>query len=157
MPTLSPGPISSSTMRARHLIPPFMEALESVDPDSASKVREEYQGVFECLNSGNDPEIMDDCNDLVNERLFGLLNDYCPPFHYFGSHEGDGACFGVWFSRESYSDSVADGTVHELHEGEDFPYVMEADQKPLYFARKLRKSIDIHSSITKELLVSIEL
>lgn len=43
-------------------------------------------------------ESEDSCKYLV--QLFECLNDMAPEGYYFGSHMGDGACFGFWESEE---------------------------------------------------------
>ena len=92
---LEPGSYSSGTMRPEDLIPTFMGALESVDKPRAMKLIKEYADVFDYLEEDGE-EVQDDMDFLLNEELFGALNDYCPEGYYFGASEGDGADYGVW-------------------------------------------------------------
>ena len=94
--TLPVGSVSEGTHRPEDLIPRFMRCLESVDPKHAQRLRDEYHEVFAWLADPSKPEPVDEVDWLLNERLFDVLQDYCPADHYFGSHPGDGADFGVW-------------------------------------------------------------
>jgi len=40
----------------------------------------------------------EEASELWNETFFNYFNTICPKRHYFGSHEGDGACIG-WFEN----------------------------------------------------------
>ena len=114
---LEPGSYSHGTMRSEDLIPEFMSMLESVDKDRAEKLIKEYSDVFDYLYE-NVPEEVDmaleeNMGYLVDE-LFDILNDYCPPYCYFGAHEGDGADYGVWISYDSLKEDVANGEVMQV-------------------------------------------
>ena len=45
-------------------------------------------------------ELADHISWLINEDCFNYLNDIAPKKFYFGSQEGDGACFGFWKIEE---------------------------------------------------------
>lgn len=50
---------------------------------------------------------------MVNEDLYYALDEYAPPFCYFGSHEGDGADIGFWISSEALEEAIRDGDTDE--------------------------------------------
>lgn len=143
------GTISHCTMRSRHLIPRFMDALDSVDPEECTVIKDEYKAVFALLEDGGDPEIGDlseECSHLVNERLFDTLNEWVPPFTVFSSHPGDGADFGVWFCEESYKDAVKEGRVLEIAHMDSWPETFEdgVEYVALTFGNEVSALYDLH-------------
>lgn len=121
---LEPGSYSHGTMRSEDLIPEFMSMLESVDKDRAEKLEFEFNGVFDVLNGTieeidgteiDEIKMQEDMGYLVDE-LFDILNEYCPPYCYFGAHEGDGADYGVWISYDSLKEDVHNGEVMQVRD-----------------------------------------
>lgn len=104
--TLPIGSISSGTMRPQDLIPAFLRALHSVDPDTATKIwnNPDYAAVFDWIED-DETEMPEDA-DFLLDALFDNLNLYCPAYCTFGAHEGDGADYGVWPCIETARDSV---------------------------------------------------
>lgn len=94
--TLEPGSVSSGTMRVEDLLPAFVSAI----PDDA--VRATYEAELSTLDfeDGDQQEDM----DYLLDRLFDVLNEYVPEGHYFGSHPGDGADYGVWANEDFDAD-----------------------------------------------------
>ena len=43
------------------------------------------------------------------DNLEEALNEYCPPFIYFGTHPGDGADFGYWPDMDALEDALRYG------------------------------------------------
>ena len=94
------GSVSSGTMRPEDLIPDFMWELRHQAPCKREhrallteiKSRMEADDYYESEESGWDLE-----------SLFDALDDYTPPYFYFGAHPGDGADYGYWLS-ESFED-----------------------------------------------------
>ena len=39
------------------------------------------------------------------------MYDYTPSFTYYGSLEGDGACFGVWIDHDALEEAIHDEEV----------------------------------------------
>lgn len=78
------GTVSHGTMRPEDLIPAFVSWLESQKP-----LRREHRKLLK-ENSGDDDETL--------EELFDALNEYAPPYFYFGAHPGDGSDYGYWLS-----------------------------------------------------------
>jgi hypothetical protein len=104
------GSVSCGTMLEEDLIPRFLYALEGVDPAKAEEVRRDYAEEIE----QNDP-------DFYSE-LFDILQEYCPPYTYFGAHPGDGADFGVWINDDKIEDDLRyEDTVQEMVRGQPMP------------------------------------
>lgn len=95
--TLSIGTISEGTLRPEDLILAYLNALEGLRlakserliVNDARQWHENYRG----MHSDRASEILTDLSDVIDAHV----PDYC----YFGTLEGDGACFGVWPSMES--------------------------------------------------------
>jgi hypothetical protein len=87
-PTLAPGSVSRGTMRVEDLLPAFIDAIP--DPDRRVRFEDELRR-FDFM-AGDQQEEMDDLLDT----LFEVLNEYVPEGHYFGSHPGASADYGVW-------------------------------------------------------------
>lgn len=93
--------ISNATLRTRDLAPDFLSALYALG-DAASRraddLRAEYADIFEEIE-GIDSicgDVYGDDAGWLMEALFDALNEFAPEGTYFGSSEGDGACFGFW-------------------------------------------------------------
>ena len=96
--TLKNEIISSGTHRPQDLIPAFFAVLEQVAPALAHRLEKPPPGA---LDDDEDPFwASDDAYFLLNEDLFNWLQVVAPEGFYFGSHPGDGACFGFWEIEE---------------------------------------------------------
>ena len=97
--------VSTATLRSQDLLPKFLDALRVLAPEAHQQLTMPGAG-FSAVPShaleDEDDEWWDseDCAWLLNEILFDALNEHAPEGHYFGSHEGDGACFGFWKHEE---------------------------------------------------------
>jgi len=137
------GSISHGTLKPEDLIPSFLEALDSLkEAESLSNTPnvERYSRIDDALSDIEQRmkhdtyyEAEDAMFDL-NETLIDLLNEYAPPFAYFGSHEGDGSDFGYWLSTDAIEDAVQDGTLVKVEAGVHWPdfhpdieYVLEVN------------------------------
>jgi len=99
-----PWIVSTDTLKTEHLLVKYWEAAETVavllerpcflDPETLQELR---------LLVGEDSKEKDwDC-DLAQrtlETLTAALEEAAPAGFYFGSQEGDGACFGFWLEQE---------------------------------------------------------
>lgn len=85
--------ISEGTLRNEDLIPRFADELERRAPPlrSYSELIAEARALTD-YNS-------DDANEIIM-ALHYALDDVAPEGMYFGTHEGDGACFGFWGAGE---------------------------------------------------------
>lgn len=98
------GSISSGTMRPEDLIPVFLSTLEDLDPERAKQIREDKENklVFEWLDDTDNDK--PEAADYLLDELFDALNEYAPPYFYFGSHPDDGADYGFWLSEDFEQD-----------------------------------------------------
>jgi hypothetical protein len=94
--TLDIGSVSSGTLLTEDLLDSFSWEVERIaktgDADAAQLLRDisKWQ---DGENEGGD--VNDEGSELVADCI-DLLNEYCPPYCYFGTHPGDGADFGCW-------------------------------------------------------------
>ncbi len=119
------GTISHGTMQPRDLIPAFMHALEDNGAgDVAMRLTNKYQAEYgwpvDFHGLRPDDETLDSrppdaASELISD-LFDALNELAPPFHYFGSHPGDGADYGFWVDHDAIQESI--GFAQRLGESE---------------------------------------
>ena len=100
MATLSIGEVSSGTLRNEDLASSFaweIKMLARKEDHPGNK-----QAMLDLMAELDAIEDFDaeEASELVNEAI-DMLNDYVPSHCYFGTLEGDGACFGVWPDMES--------------------------------------------------------
>lgn len=127
------GSISSGTMREYDLIPSFISTLDDLkeqlsldqsipELDRVKEVARLDALIADIESRMNDDEgetrdedddywTSEDASTDLNETLFQELEQFAPPFCSFGSHEGDGADYGFWWSRESFDEAVKSGEV----------------------------------------------
>ena len=115
------GSISHGTMREEDLIPTFIDELRLLDPDN-----ETLGGILDDIEhrAEEDDYFAADTGVAsydLNETLFEALNEYAPPFCYFGSHPGDGSDYGFWISDESIEEAVCDETIVKIDAGDEWP------------------------------------
>lgn len=97
MKTASFGSVSHGTMRTEDLIPEFAYTLRdlrgALPIDIARAVRKFDAGT---LNQ--------ESQDFLVEALFDGLEEFSPPYGYFGAHAGDGSDYGFWLSESALED-----------------------------------------------------
>ena len=85
--------LSHATLREEDLLPCFMNFLNEVKRDcNIVRKVESYQEEVDNIENFD----TEDVYMLLNEDIFGLLNDIAPAGCYFGASEGDGSLFGFW-------------------------------------------------------------
>jgi hypothetical protein len=103
------GTVSAGTMRNEDLIPAFTDVLDELrDPDNqfhAALVKETNELI---KNDLEDAEMLwsPDVLDWFRAKLSDALNEYAPPYSYFGSHPGDGADYGYWVDMDYLSEDA---------------------------------------------------
>jgi len=103
------GTVSHATLRTEDLLEAFASELEyqvqrnaeAWCSDDGRKQRARYMALVGEANE-TDPE-SEDADDLVNE-LSDMLQDFAPPYAYFGANDGDGSDFGYWLSSSFEDD-----------------------------------------------------
>ena len=112
------GSISTGTLRQQDLLSAFAQKLRSLEstkfyaevgPDSlelyhGSELVRQAPAMLNALDNTTPLATGAVSNPYVGEYLDWLtdaLQEYCPPFVYFGTLEGDGADFGFWPDMES--------------------------------------------------------
>lgn len=82
----------------------YFEALEQHNMEVYKKCialrrdLEHIHNFYECVsrfNLNKEGEETEEFIDVIND-VFDVLNEYAPEGYYFGTLEGDGACFGFW-------------------------------------------------------------
>jgi hypothetical protein len=166
--SVSIGSISSGTHRLEDLIPAYVSALDDIADDLATS--------GEADNARMSGKIHDTCAEIEDrmydddsnvreeyfeseeatydlETLTDLLGEFAPPFCYFGAHEGDGADFGFWLSRDALDEAEHDGEVVKVAAGDEWPqtaadaeYVLEVTD---------HGNITLFSALTKKELWSL--
>ena len=88
-----PGPISSGTMRLQDLLENFMYYI----PEDRNDLYDEAVLGIIAIGSGKDvdDETYEEFQGVL-EEIVDVLNYISPDHTYFGSNEGDGACYGWW-------------------------------------------------------------
>jgi hypothetical protein len=103
------GSISSGTLRTADLVESFaweLKQLIASDPPvvplyTALLARvENWDGADTTAEDFSESDYDSEGSGLVDE-LTTALEEFAPPYCYFGTHEGDGADFGFWPSIES--------------------------------------------------------
>jgi hypothetical protein len=98
--------ISEATMKVSDLLKVAHMILNaySLNPALRVKIEELFQhfmvSAYDTLSDELDLDRNEDASYLWNEEIFNYFNKLAPPNYYFGSHEGDGACYGWFECRE---------------------------------------------------------
>ena len=130
--TASFGSISSGTLRTEDVLAAFADELERIIRAAAANcgIREpetldQYQLVRDAralLERGSDDWTdgeREAATRLVREGLKDALNEYAPPYCYFGARPGDGADFGFWLDEDALRAAIRDGDILEVVDQRD--------------------------------------
>ena len=104
-----------ATGRSEDIMEAGLDALKSLVPSLYDKLISGYSDEIEALERVKSGEHQDD-DDLATvdyftyEVLDRILNDFCKPFTYVGSHEADGD-YGCWVNHEGLEEAENDGEV----------------------------------------------
>ena len=111
--TIDLGTVSEGTLLPESLIEAFTEELYAVRDKTNrkhSKLVVQANSYNYVINNLKDAEMSEELieivSDLVNE-LIDALNEYAMPYTYFGTLEGDGACFGWWIDHFALNEALS--------------------------------------------------
>jgi hypothetical protein len=92
----SPGTIIAATLRNEDLLDAFSCTLEDCITRNPKLWIEHRQNLTALVHDAReaDPD-SETAGELIND-LIDALQEFSPPGHSFGAHEGDGADFGFW-------------------------------------------------------------
>lgn len=91
------GAVSEGTMRGEDLVPAYIAALDPLQLHRPHrKLLERMKKEVSRIGTDEQVTPSEEAWDRLIEDAELLMASYTPPLSYFGSHEGDGACFGVW-------------------------------------------------------------
>ncbi len=135
------GTVSHATLRTEDLLDSFADELQwhvqfnaaEWCSDDGRKRRDNY---LKLIGQANEIDReSDDAGEIVQE-LADALNDFAPPYCYFGSHEGDGSDFGYWPCIEEIEElpCVSDPNEVENHLGEPCRFVNDHGNVTVYGA-----------------------
>jgi hypothetical protein len=131
------GSISTCTLRSEDLIPTFCDELRAL---RGSVPLELWRDAQRCMRN---QQVMDDIGSEVVSDLIDELQNFAPPYGYFGANDGDGADFGFWLSSDWERDAKDSGALFvsdtsEVPAGYSGEVVQVSDHgnATLYFARK---------------------
>jgi len=98
------GSISTGTLRTEDLLPVFAETVSLLDKNG------KYESLITEANEVTNWDA--DENGYILEELQNALDEYCPPFVYFGAHPGDGSDLGFFPDYDALEEAKNDGCVH---------------------------------------------
>ena len=115
------GSVISGTMRPEDLIPALCKELETqletqkpLLKDHRKLLDEIYERI-EAKRNDRDLEAANYVDGLFDaldlDSLFDALNEFAPPYHYFGSHPGDGSDYGFWLDEYWGQQLINDGGI----------------------------------------------
>ena len=97
------GSVSHGTMRTEDLLESFSDELEYQMKRQPKRFpRKALRSLVRAAQralSNPDPDMLDCDSDTVNE-LIDALNEFAPPYAYFGANDGDGSDYGYRLSSD---------------------------------------------------------
>ena len=123
------GSISEGTLLTADLIATFSSELGSLTV--GTQTDEHFKLIGDCdtwLEQAEEYDDADEPNDTFNAdgqdllaALEDALGELAAPYTYFGTSDGDGACFGFWPSIDSLEEDVRCGEVLKIDAGDEIP------------------------------------
>ena len=103
------GTVSAGTLRTEDLLNTFSSELAHLaryEPQNQAHLRLAFEAdtSFQDFDE-SDTKQVEQAEESITE-LMDALNEYCPPFVYFGTHPGDGADFGFWPDMDALHEAM---------------------------------------------------
>lgn len=149
------GSVSHGTLRPEDLIPAFLDTLESLvvgwmltvsgpqsdrrrDAHHAKELLKAIGRIEE--RADRDSYYTEDWDDTASdlEYLTNRLNEFAPPYCYFGAHPGDGSDFGFWLYEDWQQQAKDDGVT----------IVNDLSEVPLSYKEGLLFHVNDHGNVT---------
>jgi len=112
------GTISHGTLRPEDLLRAFADELEYLDADG------KYAELIAEARAGDD----------VVAELEDALNEFAPPYCYFGAHPSDGADFGFWPDMDAIAELPLVADPADVPEGTECAFVNDHGNVTVYGA-----------------------
>lgn len=105
------GTVSSGTLRPQDLAAAFLSHAQWLEIELDEELVRDAEAVIDDSFTGDGAEVLIALGDLIDESL--------PNFLRFGTHEGDGADWGIW-GDDRYSDELVEALldVEKAKEGD---------------------------------------
>ena len=110
------GTISHNTLRPQDILPAMLDALRDIansDHPEAATASAQYAQIVVLLpaHAMEDDDAQwwgEDAHHIICD-LENVLNDYAPPYCYFGCHGGNGSDIGYWPDLSAIDMAIHDG------------------------------------------------
>lgn len=128
------GTISHGTMRSEDLLEAFADELEYLCKANDLPV----DGLVQEARDVDPEDYGDETVSELIDDLIDALNEFAPPYCYFGAHEGDGSDYGFWPSIEAIEelpaidDNSDEAIAAATAGGEDCRYVNDHGNVTVY-------------------------
>ena len=100
------GSISAGTWRMEDLLPAFTNVLERLD--GSHELIQEADAFIADWDLGRE------VGEELVDKLQAALNEFCPPFIYFGAHKDDPTDFGFWLDYAALEAAMKHKYVDEV-------------------------------------------
>ena len=103
------GSVSHGTMRKEDLIPCFLDIAKELGGETELLLTIQERIDFNEDEDNSYNYYKSDESDYDLDELFDALQEFAPPYFYFGSHPGDGADYGYWLIDDVVQQVKDDG------------------------------------------------
>ena len=104
------GSISAGTWRMEDLLPAFTNVLERLDGS-----HELIQKADQFIDRWDEENVMEiTWGEELVDKLQAAMNEFCPPFIYFGAHKDDPTDFGFWLDYAALEAAMKHNYVDEV-------------------------------------------
>lgn len=109
------GTVSKATHRNEDIIPSFLEELKRLDEgnDFFKAEIKETESFIKRAKKDRAIWTSDEAQWTIEDLQYGL-EEYAPPYCYFGAHEGNGSDFGFWPDTYSLQEDMK-SSHNQLH------------------------------------------